>query len=141
MDKYILVDTGYWFGLLDPSDSYHQQAQEVAEIISDYTLIIPFPTLYEVLNSSFIKNKAALENLENLIKSEKTALIYDESYRDNALHNVYQVHKSPIPKVALVDSIIREILKDINIKVDGLVTFNVKDFKDLCDIRNISIIP
>lgn len=141
MDKFILVDSCYWFGLLDPKDQYHNQAKELANIISDSKLIIPFPSLYEVLNSKFIKNEIGLKTLENLIKSDKIFFIYDEAYRDSAIKNVYEIHRSPIPKISLVDSIIREILKDINVKIDALVTFNIKDFKDVCDKRNVITLP
>ena len=74
------------------------------------------------------------------MKSNKVEFIYDETYRDEALNNTYSIHRKTVPQISLVDSIIREILKDINVKIDFLVTFNQKDFKDVCDIRNIELI-
>lgn len=141
MPKFILIDSCYWFGLYDNKDEHNEKSLEVSEIIKDYTIVIPYPSLYEVLNSNFIKNRFWLESLESLIKSEKVILFFDEKYRDEALENVYKVHKAPIPKISLVDSIIREIIKDIDVKIDALVTYNEKDFKDVCDIRGITILP
>lgn len=141
MAKYVLIDSGYWFGLYDNKDSYRDVSVELSKIIYDYTIIIPYPSLYEVLNSTFVKNKIALESMEAMMKSEKVEFIMDGDYRETALKNVYEVHKSPIPKISLVDSIIREIVKDVNVKIDALITYNGRDFRDVCDIRNIPILP
>ncbi|MGB1204020.1 MAG: hypothetical protein ACPG5B_00150 [Chitinophagales bacterium] len=43
-------------------------------------------------------------------------------------------------KLSLVDMIIRNILKDINIRVDYLVTDNTRDFADVCAMRGVEII-
>ena len=42
--------------------------------------------------------------------------------------------------MSVVDSVIREIITDINVKIDYLITFNIKDFQDLCALRRIEII-
>jgi len=43
-------------------------------------------------------------------------------------------------KVILTDGVIREILKDINVKINYLITYNAPDFKDICDQRFVDII-
>ena len=42
--------------------------------------------------------------------------------------------------LSLVDVIIRLILDDPTVKIDYLVTFNVGDFSDVCQRRNIVIL-
>lgn len=138
--KYILVDSCYWFGLLDDKDSYHLSANSIADLIKDYKIIVPYPSMYEVLNSKFIKSKNRLLQFEEIMKSDRIKFVFDEIYRDEALKNTYSIHRKIIPQISLVDSIIREVIRDINIKIDYLVTFNEKDFKDVCDIRNIEIV-
>ena len=96
--------------------------------------------MYEVLNSKFIKSKNRLSQFEEIMKSGKVEFLFDESYRDEALKNTYSIHRRTIPQISLVDSIIREVIKDINIKIDYVITFNEKDFKDVCDIRSIEIV-
>lgn len=140
MKKYILIDSGYWFGLLNTKDPYHSSANVIAEMIEDYKIIVPYPSMYEVLNSKFIKDKKRMLQFEEIMKSDKVEFIFDEIYRDEALNNTYSIHRRAIPQISLVDSIIREIIKDINIKIDFLVTFNEKDFKDVCDIRKIRVV-
>lgn len=140
MNKYILIDSGYWFGLLDKRDPYHIPANTIADLIEDYKIIVPYPSMYEILNSAFIKDKHRMVRFEEIMKSDKVEFIFDELYRDDALNNTYSVHRKPMPQISLVDSIIREIIKDINVKIDYVVTFNEKDFKDVCDIRKIEIV-
>ncbi|GAA0734281.1 hypothetical protein GCM10009430_49270 [Aquimarina litoralis] len=140
MQKYSLIDSGYWFGLLDKKDPFHQTARVIADLIKDHKIIVPYPSMYEVLNSKFIKDKQRLIQFEEIMSSDKIEFIFDEDYRENALNNTYSIHRNPVPKISLVDSIIREMIKDINIKIDFVVTFNEKDFKDICDMRNVEII-
>ena len=53
--KTILLDTGYWIALF--STENEKEKQDVVEYVSElidennYKVIIPFPTLYEFLNS------------------------------------------------------------------------------------------
>ena len=138
--KYILIDSCYWFGLYDKNDPYHEYSKIIAELIDNYKIIIPYPSLYEVLNSAFIKKKLWLNSFEELMSSDRVEFVYDEKYRDDALKNTYSIHRTISPQISLVDSIIREIIKDINIKIDYVVTYNEKDFKDVCDIRGLEII-
>lgn len=41
---------------------------------------------------------------------------------------------------SLVDNIIRLMLDDDTLRIDGLITFNARDFYDVCAIRNIELI-
>ena len=41
---------------------------------------------------------------------------------------------------SLVDAVIREILKDKNLQIDYLATFNTRDFIDICAKRKIEIV-
>jgi hypothetical protein len=42
--------------------------------------------------------------------------------------------------LSLVDTVIREMLSDESLKIDYLITFNIKDFIDVCSRRNITIL-
>lgn len=139
MNKFVLVDTCYWFGLLSESDQHHESALEISELIEDYIIVVPYPTMYEILNTKFVKKKEQLIEFEQIMKSDRVQFIYDEDYRDKAIQMTYSIYRKNIPQVALVDSVIREIIRDINLNIDYLITFNIKDFKDVCDIRGIQI--
>ncbi|MDR2449225.1 MAG: hypothetical protein LBD52_04620 [Prevotellaceae bacterium] len=81
----IVVDSGFWLALYDQSDTHYTEAVSIAEYLNAGNIIIPFPTLYESMNTKFMKNNIAR-------------------------------------------------------KVDYLITFNKKDFIDVCQKRNIEIL-
>lgn len=54
-----IVDTGFWFGLYDKNDSleYHNAAIRIAPKLERFNkIIIPWPSLYETLNTKFMKS-------------------------------------------------------------------------------------
>ena len=63
----------------------------------------------------------------------------DDDYKHNALKEVFKSNKVGYT-YSLTDSVIREILKDINIRINYLVTFNSKDWNDICQLRQIEMI-
>ena len=63
---------------------------------------------------------------------EKVEFIFDDEYKDNAYRNTIGQEKGS--KVSLVDSIILEMLEDQNLAIDGVVTFNSRDFAEPCRI-------
>jgi len=52
----------------------------------------------------------------------------------------YQEAKGNFMIHSLVDNVLREMLKDINLRIGILITANEKDFIDICSQRNIEII-
>ena len=139
MSKVILTDTGFWLSLLDPLDQFHNDSEAIAELIQNYTLILPWPCLYETLNTRLIRKRERLLHFEQLTSKSNIILMDDLSYRNDALLNVYNFSRSQGVTYSLVDNVIREILKDVNVKINYLVTFNSSDFKDICDKRNVGI--
>lgn len=52
---YLLVDTGYFFALFDPGDQYHEEAVKKQEWLDELPIVLPWPILYETLNTRFVK--------------------------------------------------------------------------------------
>ncbi|NJN98871.1 MAG: hypothetical protein HC875_34640 [Anaerolineales bacterium] len=132
----ILVDTGFWFALYDVKDSNHVRAGQIANVIQRSTILIPWPSLYEVLNTKFTKDKIVLGRFETFLEKPSTVRINDTSYRDKALEETLT---SPRP-ISLVDWVIRMMLMDVNLRINYLITFNERDFVDICQRRRIEII-
>ena len=63
----------------------------------------------------------------------------DEPYRNHALERVF---KNPTPSLSLslVDQVIRLALMDPNTRIDAMITFNPRDFSDICHSKNIDLI-
>ncbi len=137
MSKYILTDTCFWIGLVDPTDQYHEKSKEILETIEEFKIVIPWPCLYETICTHLTRRRERLLYFEEIIKKENIYLVSDEIYKENGLDEVFETMKSQGFTFSLVDSVIREMLKNINLKIDYFVTYNESDFADLCQKRKI----
>ncbi|OYT14341.1 MAG: hypothetical protein B6I19_00285 [Bacteroidetes bacterium 4572_114] len=82
----ILVDTGFWFGLYDKRDSYHNQAIGLYEYLSLGNIIIPYPSLYETINTRFAKNKEGIEAFEIILNKSEVTLLDDSNKAKATAH-------------------------------------------------------
>ena len=73
-----------------------------------------------------------------LVSNEHFMKISDEKYRDIAFDNTV----SPLNDrgISFVDNIIRTMLKDKSAHINALVTFNRRDFEDICYEKGIEIL-
>ena len=58
---YLLVDTGYFFALFNSRDQYHEKAVEKQEWLDELPIALPWPILYETLNTRFVKNSEYIQ--------------------------------------------------------------------------------
>ena len=138
MNKIVLTDTCFWLGLIDPTDQFHSFSMSIAEIIEENKIIFPWPCLYETISTHLTRRRERLLLLEEIISKPNIIFLDDNDYKSEALKQVFQFNRLIGFTYSLTDSVIREILKDINVRVDYLVTYNVRDFKDVCDQRYIA---
>jgi hypothetical protein len=141
MAKNLLLDTGFWYALYESRDSHHEDARNLADLLEIHNLVLPWPCLYETLNTRFIKRREWLKSFAIYATRESTVRLSDEMYRHHALGRVL---KDPTPTpwltLSLVDEVIRSVLLDPTVKIDAMVTFNPKDFRNICYSRNIELI-
>ena len=128
MAKSIIIDTGFWFALFDDRDHYHEDALLHFEYIVPHTLVIPWPTLYETLNTRFSRRQSWVEEMHRVIRSHSVYFIPDDDYRETSFNHFFRDGQ----RFSLVDIIIRNILEDDSIKIDAILTFNEPDFIDVC---------
>ena len=59
----VLVDTGVWYALFDPTDRI--ASEEVVDAlqarIEVHSVVVPWPIAYETLRTSFVRKRLALE--------------------------------------------------------------------------------
>lgn len=140
MANRILVDTGFWYAVFDKKDCHRNEAEGIVNKYFDnpaYEILVPFPTMYELLRTKFVKNKQALTEIKQLFLSGRITKIHDDRYREPALDLTLSEARR---NISLVDNIIRLMLDDNEISAKGLVTFNVGDFHDVCLKNNIEIL-
>ncbi|MDM8537623.1 hypothetical protein QUF70_12770 [Desulfobacterales bacterium HSG17] len=140
MPKNIIIDTGFWYALYDKRDEYHEFANILYDDIIIHNCLVPWPTLYETLNTRFVKRKDWLKSFKSVLSKNIVHKIFDDKYREKAYHQVFLVKKDSNMNFSFVDLIIREMLKDDELKIDAILTFNPEDFYDLCSIRKAEMI-
>lgn len=133
--KNVLVDSGFWFAYLGTrNDDLQPIANKIYKrlVKLECTIIIPFPSLYETINTKLLKDKnkgAADWFLQQLNQNPKFIKVYDDAYRDLALDSTSSNRGRGI---SLVDNILRVMMADHLLKIDTLITFNTGDFVDIC---------
>ena len=134
----ILVDTCFWYALYDESDEQYRKAQEMVDYLKSGNIVLPFPVLYETLDTRFCNRKEWVTSFNEIISRDTTVLIADERYRENALSKTFFTNeKRPM---SLVDMTIRFMLEDVNLNLNALITFNKGDFIDVCHSKGIELI-
>ncbi|MBR5212522.1 MAG: hypothetical protein IKV91_08095 [Bacteroidales bacterium] len=140
MANRILVDTGFWYAVFDKRDCHKADAECLVAKYFDksaYEIVVPFPTMYELLRTRFVKNKEALEEIRQMFQSGRITRLDDDAYRLEALELTLLESKR---NISLVDNIIRLMLDDKSVGAKGLITFNVGDFQDVCHKNSIDIL-
>ena len=121
----IVIDTGFWIALFDPAKDPKNglKAERIADVIIDENLIIPFPTLYEFVNSRLSRREAKFQ-LEMLLSRPNVIKLSDTNYKDEALESFFLKSKSDYSDVSLVDEIIKLIMADKTLKIDYIASFD-----------------
>jgi predicted nucleic acid-binding protein len=137
---FLMVDTGVWYALFDSRDSNYRQAEEKAELLSSLNIVVPWPTMYETLRTRFVKNVAALRQLERFLKSPTVQFLDDEGFRASAFELSFDSSLHKARPLSMVDCLIRLLIDDANTNIRYLATFNVRDFVDVCARNRVEII-
>jgi len=135
----VLADTCFWIALYDPRDGRHTVAVSILEAITGGTLLFPWPLYYELLRTRFVKQPGWVERFLTLVKSGRLLPIDDTPYREKALESTLDLAARGQRSISLVDMVIRHILDDRDVRIIELITFNIGDFRDVCDSRGIRI--
>ena len=136
----VIVDSGFWYALYEERDEHHNKALELVEYLDMAMIIIPFPSLYELMNTRFTKRVEYMESFNKFLEGDSVVLVDDSSYRDIALDLTIDSSINLKKPYSLVDMIIRLMLSDVNMNIHYLLTFNKSDFIDICLYRNIEIL-
>lgn len=131
----IIVDTGFWFAFYEEKDKYHKKAIEMMPIIEKHHILIPYPSLYETINTRFSKRKKWMSHFHSFIMSSRCTLIHDDNYKRDSLKMTFDSSIERNRPISMVDMIIRQMLDDINLRAEAIVTFNPEDFYDVCTNR------
>ena len=139
--KVLCVDAGLFIALYDDRDPLHDKAIDYFDQCVDNSpcqLIVPWPILYETVSTRMARDLRRVEALrrhwEALNRMRKLVFMDDSPYRDRAVDEcLEEVGRGQHYRgLSLVDRVLRGILSDSNVRIDAFVTFNDRDFWDVC---------
>jgi predicted nucleic acid-binding protein len=137
----ILVDSCYWIALFSPEEiGNHEKAVKLTNDLENNIIVIPWPTLYEFVNTTLAKRKESLFAFEKILLRPNIEKVSDEKYKAIALEKVFESNIIRINSISLIDETLRQMILDSTLKIDYLATFNRKDFEYSCQLRKVLIL-
>jgi len=139
--KNVLTDTGFWIALYDKGKDHHNEATKAMADIGKFHILLPWPILYEVLRTRFVKNRIWVEQFDRSLRTLSIKFVNDVPYRDKAKTETIRLSSTGKRNLSLVDMVVRFMIQDMNLKIHLLMTYNIGDFWDVCSKRKIPIYP
>lgn len=136
----LLVDSGFFFALFNTRDQHHNEACDKQEWLENLSIVMPWPILYETINTRFVRRPDIIARFESIIRAPDTLFLDDNSYRLEAYKSTLDLAKSRRHTLSLVDSILYAIIDDINVRIDAMLTFNSRDFSHVCRINRVELL-
>jgi len=138
-DLGLLVDSGFFIALYNERDHYHAAALKKLEWLEMLSVILPWPVLYETMNTRLARRPEVLSRFDALVRDLDAHLIDDSPYRELAYSQTMSSSRLGEP-VSLVDSVLGAIIEDVNIPVRAMLTFNHRDFTGLCAQNSVELL-
>lgn len=136
----LLVDSGFFFALFNPRDQHHSEACEKQEWLEIASVVVPWPILYETVNTRFTRSPDRIARFESIVHDRRrTEFVDDSPYREDALDQVLVRSKQGHP-ISLVDAVLNSILADDKVRIDAMLTFNASDFIGVCSAKGVEIL-
>ncbi len=136
----VLIDTGYWCALFDARDSRHKEAENKSHFVDSLGIIVPWPTVYETLRTRFVKNRYCVDGFDRLLKRPNVTIVPDEKYREIAYKKTIDEARIGKRSISLCDMTIRLMLQEVDLKIRALLTFNHRDFADVCRSSKVEML-
>ena len=135
----VLVDTGFLIALFNERDRYHISARQLEVWLDVLPIILPWPILYETVNTRLARQVQNLAKFGAIARLPRTELLDDSAYRAASLATVLGQNISNRP-LSLVDAVLCNIIEDVNVPVSAMLTFNERDFIEVCYKNNVELL-
>ncbi len=136
-NRLVLADTGFWIAYYEERDEHHTQAVYMFNKLALGTFLFPWPLYYELLRTRFVKHPVWMKSFRQVIAEQRIKPIDDQTYRESALEQTFYSARNQGRSISLADWVIRMVLDDPRQRVAELITFNARDFVDVCKRRGI----
>ncbi len=138
----VCVDSSFLIGLYNDADQFHDRARRhFATYLSEESnrLVIPWPILYETVRTRTVRNREAMATLERDWRTLRVRgqldFLDDREFREKAIDECLTEVRRPQTQyraLSLADRVVRQMLSTVNIRIDVFITYNTRDFLDVC---------
>jgi len=135
----ICADAGFLIGLYDEADQYHVDAERHFRLFESRAnrLVVPWPVLYEAVSTRLVRRRNALGSFERqwkyLLLRQQLELLSDLPFRDGVVDDCFaELGRDRYRGLSAVDRVLRRMLSDTHPRIDAFITFNERDFADVC---------
>jgi len=75
-----------------------------------------------------------------MLSKPNVSLVDDAPYREGALQATFQGARHGKRAISFCDMVIRLSIEDTNLRVKALLTFNARDFVDVCRRKEVELL-
>lgn len=137
----LLVDTGAWIALFDPTEEHHGAVARLADLIEWAHLVMPWPLAYEILRTRFVRRPAWVAAFDQRLRKPSVTFIDDAEYCRDAYSLTVDASLRQKRDLSMVDVLCRMLIDDPTVRIKNLLTINRKDFYDVCARNGVAIWP
>ncbi len=141
MSDTLLVDTGAWLALFDPTEAYHEAISGYADLIEIAHLVVPWPMACETLRTRFVRRPAWVAALDQRLSKPSVTFVDDAPYCKEAYSLTVESSIRKKRDLSMVDMLCRLLIDDPDVDIKYLLTPNKKDFYDVCYKNGVEIWP
>ncbi|QXV66102.1 hypothetical protein INP83_03135 [Mucilaginibacter sp. 21P] len=122
----VLTDSGFWIALYEPEKEAERSelVSDIIDMIADADICIPWPTMYEFVNSRLGRRKDRLNQFKKILENPNTFKIDDAPYKNIAIEKLFGFNRGYIGDISLVDEVIKGILTDTSLNINYFVSFD-----------------
>ena len=145
-----LLDSSFLFALYDDEGMRSRQVRRSfvnAFSRSGSVLLVVWPVLYQSFNARFSSDLLRIHRLESewsaLIERKQLQFLDDAPFRKNSLDEWWarDLKLSSWRGLSLVDRVLRAVLERGSTRVHALLSFDHRDFSDVCGRLKVKIVP
>jgi len=140
LDRIALVDTSFWYAAFTEKDQHFIDAQAKLEQLMKLKYVLPWPVLYETVNSRLVQDPLRIKRFDSFLKRPNAVLLDDCKYKLQALERTLSFAVGRRRRCSLVDNVLRLVIEDVSVRIQVLFSYDHRDFQDICRKRRVELV-
>jgi predicted nucleic acid-binding protein len=140
LDQIALVDTSFWYAAFTERDQNFVDAQAKLEQLLNLKYVLPWPVLYETVNSKFVQDPLRVRKFDSFLKRPNAELLDDKKYKLQALERALSFAAGHKRRCSLVDIVLHLVIEDASVRIRYLFSYDHRDFHDICKKHRVELV-